>query len=870
MPSKPTHENPDNQTSSENPKDTDSRVAVESDFSSLDLPPSGGNPEKLSSVIELISSGGGFSTADITNEIDLSKRSIQRAISYGEALGFIIESDEGYSLTEEGYELALTSNETEIEELFFESIKSYDAYRILLNLLVRNSESDLDGNVRLTQPSALKELRTTLGFTESKESTLKSAVNTMFQTVTAAGTGKYIQGQGGNPTRIELTQNEFERLSESVPIEPNDEFNPEENTETTDPDLDGTESEQNKPKVGEETNLSKPEQHVVEGVIKKVSSSSEKDQSESDDERGPALRISRVRIQNFRNIRDTGFFELEAVTTLIGKNESGKTSTLEAIASFSEDHEYEDSDLPNSITKRSIDGNLPIITLEFKINQDAAESFYPHLPADIEYPITITQTKYSDGSYTSDMNSSIQERDIELPSPDILYYENYDLISDKATIKQIKNGERDTFRNLLQLSGLDLEDLQNQEFTLYNAIEDAENEVENKINEVWSQKTLNIKIRWESDSETIHLLIQDRLDSESIDNERSLTYPSQRSEGFKWFFSFYINLLAESDSSEKECKVLLLDDPAVYLHPEGKRDWLNSVNEIGKHEQVIFSSHSPYLIDKRYPSRILAVEDTPSGGTKINADIFGSDQRTFEPIRNALGIDLGSSPFVSRRQILVEGPTEYYAVSAVANYFTNVLNRDLFGWQEVSIMPVRGAPDVIGKASWLASEGIDYAIMLDSDAEGQGVKERIENHHRDIDNNRIVMLENEGNEEDIVTEDMFSPEFYVDSFNEVYEDYTSELDEEFTPAKVEDVDGISWEVSGISYDGTRLDLVLEEYLHSQEVSTHLEDSNGNIDLMKRQIGERIASRLNNSSVDESHLSAFNRLFSRIDAAIEYE
>nr|WP_275882700.1 hypothetical protein [Halorhabdus sp. BNX81] len=185
-------------------------------------------------------------------------------------------------------------------------------------------------------------------------------------------------------------------------------------------------------------------------------------------------------------------------------------------------------------------------------------------------------------------------------------------------------------------------------------------------------------------------------------------------------------------------------------------------------------------------------------------------------------------------------------------------------------MPVRGAPNVIGQASWLASEGIDFAIMLDSDEEGRDTLERIEKHNPDIDSDRVVMLQNSSNSEEVVTEDMFDPELYVSEFNAEYKEFTSELDNDFEPAQVKGIDGLRWEVGGIEYDGTRLDKVLVEYLESSALSEDLENSRGEIELRKRQIAERIASRLNRSAVEEDQLQSFNRVFADLDSAMDLD
>ncbi|PYZ02752.1 hypothetical protein C8039_05315 [Halogeometricum sp. wsp3] len=53
---------------------------------------------------------------------------------------------------------------------------------------------------------------------------------------------------------------------------------------------------------------------------------------------------------------------------------------------------------------------------------------------------------------------------------------------------------------------------------------------------------------------------------------------------------------------ESPNQLILLDDPAVFLHPEGKKNWLKAIEELSESAQIIYSSHSPFLIRKEYPN----------------------------------------------------------------------------------------------------------------------------------------------------------------------------------------------------------------------------------------------------------------------------
>lgn len=63
----------------------------------------------------------------------------------------------------------------------------------------------------------------------------------------------------------------------------------------------------------------------------------------------PPLRLKSVRVQNYKNIVDSGEVPLSDITALIGKNETGKTSFLEAINSITKTREYGRRELSNRV-----------------------------------------------------------------------------------------------------------------------------------------------------------------------------------------------------------------------------------------------------------------------------------------------------------------------------------------------------------------------------------------------------------------------------------------------------------------------------------------------------------------------------------------
>ena len=97
-----------------------------------------------------------------------------------------------------------------------------------------------------------------------------------------------------------------------------------------------------------------------------------------------------------------------------------------------------------------------------------------------------------------------------------------------------------------------------------------------------------------------------------------------RSRGFVWFFSFLAWL---SQQQRKGIPlILLLDEPGLVLHASAQGDLLRYIEaELKPHHQVIYTTHSPFMVDPKNFDRVRIVRDRsmeadsqlPRGGTRL-------------------------------------------------------------------------------------------------------------------------------------------------------------------------------------------------------------------------------------------------------------
>ncbi|WP_408242256.1 MULTISPECIES: ATP-dependent nuclease [Paraburkholderia] len=145
-------------------------------------------------------------------------------------------------------------------------------------------------------------------------------------------------------------------------------------------------------------------------------------------------------------------------------------------------------------------------------------------------------------------------------------------------------------------------------------------------------------------------------------------YPVQRSRGVKWFVSLFL-LLSASETTRRG-RLLLLDEPGAWLHIRAQRNLLRLLNAVEGDVQVVYTTHSPQLIEYDKLYRVRAVQRTtgqPSGPTKIidAAHLGSATSDTLSPLYTAIGADLSHQQHIQKSDnVLLEEISGFYYLSA--------------------------------------------------------------------------------------------------------------------------------------------------------------------------------------------------------------
>ncbi len=238
-----------------------------------------------------------------------------------------------------------------------------------------------------------------------------------------------------------------------------------------------------------------------------------------------------------------------------------------------------------------------------------------------------------------------------------------------------------------------------------------------------TRKNIEIKIAqlskrfssfYQKENISIVLLLENNYLDLLVDNANLPVAISERSNGLRWYLDLFVHL--ESQNLLGKEVLLLIDEPGVYLHIDAQKKLLELFEDLSKKNQLIYTTHSPFMIDTDELGRIKLVESV-DGYTHILNKCHASEltetskMETLSPIIKALGFSLkyNLGPKFDKLNLIVEGISDYY-------YLQGALT--LCGIKDEKIpfiMPSIGVNNIHNIASILIGWGVDFKIITDYD-----------------------------------------------------------------------------------------------------------------------------------------------------------
>lgn len=276
-------------------------------------------------------------------------------------------------------------------------------------------------------------------------------------------------------------------------------------------------------------------------------------------------------------------------------------------------------------------------------------------------------------------------------------------------------------RNLLIIAGIEPSFFYQQtNRILKQKIENLNGELTVNFQDYWRQNVgKSSKIRIQFELEHYDVTNPDKKGKPYLEfwikDEFERLYPKQRSRGVRWFLSFFLELKAAA-LTDSQKQVLLIDEPGLSLHARAQEDVLKVFEDLKDKLTIIYSTHSPYLVDINKLHRIIAVQravETDETSESILLDIHSLSKAsadTLSPVYSIMGARISDQQiFTPRNNVIVEDLASYY-------YFTAFFKL-LEVAEQVSFIPATGPAEVGILANILTGWKLDFIVLTnDTDA----------------------------------------------------------------------------------------------------------------------------------------------------------
>ncbi|MCW4452444.1 ATP-binding protein [Kaistella sp. BT6-1-3] len=520
------------------------------------------------------------------------------------------------------------------------------------------------------------------------------------------------------------------------------------------------------------------------------------------------MKFTYFQFKNFKGIEDEKL-DLSKIPdsnifTLVGLNESGKTTILEAINFFKHKpeklevldlKEFKVEDIHSLIPINKRDNFNDIISIKAGVEVD--ETHIKEIKKEfekngfkiskIDSVFSYTQNYYFENSkhikskdeslwsYTihgrkknakkdrplDNESALIASRYIKKHLPSILYFPNFlfefpekiyldeDVLDEKHLFYQkIIQDTLDSLENDLNIADHLIARIKSDDANDKRNLNSLLGKLQKKLTDVIFKKWNQIFNKELSKNEVV---LFTGLDDEGTFIEFNIkddvdTYRiSERSLGFRWFFVYILFTQFRSYRKENKNAFFLFDEPASNLHPSAQSELLKSFEKLPK---VIYTTHSQYLINPKWLESTFVIKneaidyENEEQYNSKNTNIKISRYRDF-----AVKHPNQSSYFQPILEVLDYKPSNLELVPKVVftegknDFYTlNYFKNILNIKEKVSIIPGTSASNLETLISLYLGWGSKFIILLDDDAEGNKQKNRYIETFGDIVKDLIFTL----------------------------------------------------------------------------------------------------------------------------------
>ena len=305
-------------------------------------------------------------------------------------------------------------------------------------------------------------------------------------------------------------------------------------------------------------------------------------------------------------------------------------------------------------------------------------------------------------------------------------------------------------------------------------LQSASSSLTEKFRSWWKQG--EYRFRFQADGNHFRIWVSDDKRPEEIELEG-------RSTGLQWFLSFYLTFLVESAKAHKG-SILLLDEPGLSLHALAQQDLSVFFDGLSQNNQLLYTTHSPFLVDPDHLDRVKAVYIDEQGATVVSANLRASEgsiaqSRSIYPVHAALGLSISSTLMQGCLSVVVEGQSDQIYLSFIKNY---LISKGLITpKRELLFIPAGGVRGISAIVAILTGkdEALPF-VIVDSDRPGQDTMNKLKAGLYQGAVDRIVTASDMCGLVNAEVEDLLPTKFLADAITRYLRTLSRQEEDEFS------------------------------------------------------------------------------------------
>lgn len=318
---------------------------------------------------------------------------------------------------------------------------------------------------------------------------------------------------------------------------------------------------------------------------------------------------------------------------------------------------------------------------------------------------------------------------------------------------------------------IEISDIADKKRTRSILLQSASATLTQKFREWWRQG--DYRFRFEADGNHFRIWVADDRRPTEVELEN-------RSTGLQWFLSFYLVFLVESQDDHRH-SVLLLDEPGVSLHPLAQRDLSAFFDSLASTNQILYTSHSPFLIDADRLERARKIYVAADGTTKATANLRHSEGKDEQAgaayaVHSALNLSVAESLLIGCQPVLVEGASDQHYLTAIKSLLLSVGR--IKPKRELVFPPCGGAKTARVVASILTGRDETLPkVLLDSDEPGHRLADTLKKELYLAHPERVLLVGDYVGIDHAEMEDLFPPRYLAGELDRMIRESDERLED---------------------------------------------------------------------------------------------